>query len=126
MVRAFPLNQSRLRGFLSLELMVACALLAVALLPIAFGFAMEARVVRNSYWDAVIMEIVDGEMEVLAAGAWMALPEGEHALQVSAEAARQLPSGGFWTVRSAGKLRVEWRPNPGGRHRTHSREVLLP
>lgn len=126
MVIALPLNRSRRRGFLSLELVVACALLTVALLPIAFGFALEARAVRHSYWDAVIMEIVDGEMEVLAAGAWVALPEGEQPLRVSADAARQLPAGGFWTVRSQGKLRVEWRPDPGVRHRTHAREVLLP
>ncbi len=113
-------------GFLTLELVVACGILAAALLPITFGFLVESRAMRKTYGDAVILELVDGEMEILAAGAWLAIPEGEKPYLVRSEALKQLPPGSFWTSKTPGRLRLEWRPAPGGRQRLQSREVRLP
>ncbi len=63
--RAFA---GRERGGLMVELLVAMALLVGALLPLAYSIASEMRYARAAYQRAVAMEIVDGELEVVAAG----------------------------------------------------------
>ena len=68
--------QARKRGALMTELVVAMAILAGALLPLAYSIASERRVAHSAYQRAVAMEIVDGEMEALAAGGWRAFVPG--------------------------------------------------
>src|SRR4029077_14059617 len=82
-------------GALMLELLVAMALITGVLLPLAYSLASERRLVRATYQRAVAMEIVDGEMEVLAAGAWRAFTPGIHEYSVNAGAATNLPPGRF-------------------------------
>ena len=96
------------------------------MLPIAFGFLVETRAVRSSYFDVVIMEVVDGEMEILAAGDWSRFELGQHPYPVSAAAVKNLPEGSFRLTRSDRRLRLEWIPGSGVRQRAHSREVALP
>ena len=52
------------------ELMVAIAFLSIAVLPLALSFAKEHQYLRSCYQRAVVMELVDGEMELLIAGEW--------------------------------------------------------
>ena len=92
------------------ELVVAMALLAGTLLPLAYSIASERRVARAYYQRAVAMEIVDGEMEVLAAGGWRAFTPGMREYSVHAGAATNLPPGRFWLTVETGKLRLEWKP----------------
>ena len=70
------IHSIRRRGALMTELFVAMALLTGALLPLAYSITSEKRLARASYQRAVAMEIVDGEMEVLAAGEWRAFSAG--------------------------------------------------
>ena len=99
------------RGFLTMELLAAMALLVTTLLPVAYSIASEKRLARACYQRAVAMEIVDGEMEVLAAGAWRALAPGTHEYQVHAGAATNLPPGRFLVSVQPGKVRLEWLPS---------------
>jgi len=108
---------------LNLELAVAMAILVVAVLPLAFMFAREGKLLRTYYRDAVAMQILDGEMEVLAAGEWRRFAEGQHTLNINARAATNLPPGKFVLTREAKTLRLEWRPEQG---RAMRREVMLP
>ena len=94
---------------LSVELLVAIAILAGALLPMAYSLASEKRLVRATYQRAVAIEIVDGEMEVLVAGAWHSYSAGVHNYPISARAARNLPPGQF-LLTVGPKLRLEWLP----------------
>lgn len=98
------------RGALMLELLVAMALLTGALLPLAYSIAKEKRLVRAVYQRAVAMEIVDGEIEVLAAGGWRSYTNGVHEYQVQAQAATNLPPGRFLLTVKPEVLLLEWRP----------------
>jgi hypothetical protein len=93
------------------ELLVAMALLVGSLFPIAYSIAAERRLARAYYQRAVAMEIVDGEIETLAAGEWRALAQGAAEYRVRAGAATNLPPGRFVVTLQTGKVRLEWRPD---------------
>ena len=56
------------------------------------------------------MEIVDGEMEALAAGEWAAYGKGSHKYEVRAAAAKNLPPGSFVLTVTEKLVRLEWIP----------------
>lgn len=92
------------------ELLVAIALLAGAVLPLAYSIASEKRYARALYQRAVAMEIVDGELEALAAGEWRAFTNGVQPYPVRAAALTNLPPGTFLLTLTDKNVRLEWRP----------------
>jgi len=100
----------RLGGSLMIELIVAMAILTACLLPLAYSIFSERRLARSSYQRAIAMELVDGEMEILAAGEWRAFAAGKHFYPVRANAATNLPPGKFLLTVEPGKVRLEWQP----------------
>jgi hypothetical protein len=100
----------RRHGSLLIELLVAMAILSGVVLPLAYSIAAERRYSRAVYQRAVAMEIVDGEMEVLAAGGWRVWTNGTMDYPVHALAATNLPPGKFILTSTPEKLRLEWRP----------------
>jgi len=118
---------SRCAAFLSTDIMVAMALLLLALTPLALSFLQEQRMARTCYERAIAMEIVDGEKEILAAGAWRQYPLGTHAYEVRSDAAVNLPPGRFELTITTNLLRLAWIPDAGGgRLPTVVREATLP
>jgi len=96
------------------EAVVALAILTGVMLPMAFMFLQETRLCRAAYFKSVAMEIVDGEMEFLAAGEWRAFQPGRQAYPIHAAAATNLPPGQFVLTLEAPRVRLEWIPkNPG-------------
>ncbi|HWX23256.1 MAG TPA: hypothetical protein VN578_25415 [Candidatus Binatia bacterium] len=93
-----------------IELLVAIALLAGALLPIAYSISSEKHYARALYQRAIAMEIVDGEIEALAAGQWRAFTNGVQEYPIHAGAATNLPPGRFWLTLHDSMVRLEWRP----------------
>ena len=106
-----PNRNLKKRAALTTELLVAMALLTGALLPIAYSFSAERRYARATYQHAVAMEIVDGEIEVLAAGEWRAFKPGTREYKVHAGAATNLPPGRFLLTLADNKVRLEWQPS---------------
>ena len=96
------------RGLVLVELVVAIAILAIALLPLGYAAGSTARRFRAEYQRAVAVEIVDGEMKILAAGEWRAFPEGSQPYAVHAKAAASLPPGRFQLTRAGNHLRLDW------------------
>ena len=96
------------RGFLEVDLMVGLAILALAIVPLGYSFARERQVLKLEYVRSVADEIVDGEMEILAAGAGRELPEGAQTYAVHARAAASLPPGHFQLTKTGNHLRLEW------------------
>jgi hypothetical protein len=96
------------RGTLITEMMVAMAILVIAVIPMGNALFSDTRLLRSAYQQAVAMEIVDGEMEILAAGAWREVPEGSQPFVVHANAAINLPPGQFLLTRTGNHLRLEW------------------
>ena len=105
-------HSRRQRGVMIMEVIVAMTLLIVAALPLGFALNSDARLFRVTYQKAVAMEIVDGEMEILAAGQWRSFPEGTNIYPVHAAAATNLPPGQFKFSRTGNHLQLEWRANP--------------
>lgn len=107
------------------ELLVAIALLTGALMPIAFSIASERRLARTLYERGVAMEIVDGQLEILAAGEWKSLGPGRHLLHPKSRALANLPRGEFFAQIESSKLRVEWLSASNPRHASIVREVVI-
>ncbi len=107
------------------ELLVALALVIAVLLPFAYSFSAERRIALAYYQRAVAMEIVDGEMEALAAGEWRAFPPGTHDYYVHAGAATNLPPGRFILNVEPGKVRLFWQPALKDHGGPVTREAIL-
>jgi len=82
-------------------------------------------VLKLEYCRGVADEIVDGEMEILLAGAAKDLPEGSQVYTVTAQAASQLPRGHFQLTKTGNRLRLEWTPDVRRGYATVVREATL-
>lgn len=97
-------------GILMMDLMVGLAILTLAIVPLGFSFARERQMLKIEYQRSVIVELVDGEIEILAAGAARNLPEGAQNLAIESRAAEKLPAGHFQLTKTGNHLRLEWLP----------------
>jgi hypothetical protein len=93
------------------DLVVAMAILTLAIMPLGFSFARERRALRAEYFRAAADEIVDGEMEILAAGGWKNFPDGAQSYAVHSHGAASLPAGHFQLTKTGNHLRLEWSPD---------------
>jgi hypothetical protein len=125
MVITRPSAIAKQRGTLMAEMITAMGVLVIAMLPLAFSATSDARQLRTTYQKAIAREILDGEMEILAAGEWQQIPEGVRDYAVHANAATNLPAGNFRISRTANILRLEWRPEKKVGIGTLAREVKL-
>ncbi len=117
-----PAGKNR-QGFLLLELFVAIGLLASVVLPLAYGQWYESNSLRRTYQHAVAMELIDGEMEILADGEWRQFGQGEHVYALRAAAATNLPPGHCTLTISGKHLRLEWKPDQARHGRALIRET---
>lgn len=123
---AYCARARRRRGSISVELTVALGLLVAAVLPLSVSFLRDALALRGQYHRAVALEIVDGEMEILAAGEWRAFPPGRHVYPVRAGAATNLPPGAFTLTVTSNRLRLVWQPAARGQGGPVAREISRP
>jgi hypothetical protein len=111
------------RGFAATELLVAIMLLLVAALPLAYAFTSDARLLRAGYLRAIAMELVDGELEVLAGGGWRAYSPGTHDYTLRGAAATNLPPGQCRLTLTTNLIRLEWKSDRAHSGGTVVREV---
>ncbi len=91
------------------DLVIGMAILTLAIMPLTYSFVRERQMLRTEYFRSVAVEIVDGEMEILAAGAWQDFPDGQQVYTVHAKAAAHLPPGHFQLTKTGKHLRLEWQ-----------------
>lgn len=113
------------RAFLATEAMVALGILTAVALPLAYGFLQAPRRVAADYQRTVLLELVDGEAEILAAGAARMVPDGSHPWTISAASLTNLPAGQFAFVREGTRGHLEWRPESARQGRPVVREFLI-
>jgi hypothetical protein len=101
-------STARARGFLEVDLVVGLAILTLAVVPLGYSLARERQLLKIEYARSVANEIVDGEMEILAAGDWKNFAEGSQIYPVRARAAASLPPGRFQLTKNGNHLRLEW------------------
>ena len=109
-IRLQQATRTRKRGALMIEVAVGMAILVAVLLPLSLSMVKDQKLCRAYYYRAVAMEIVEGEMEILAAGEWRAFKNGSHNYPVRAGAAKNLPPGRFILTRESQLIRLEWVP----------------
>jgi hypothetical protein len=97
-------------GYALLEILIAMSMLTIILAGYASINWQEGKLAREYYYRAVAAEVVDGEMEALAASEWQAYPKGSQAYPVKAESAKNLPPGKFVLTVEPGRVRLEWLP----------------
>ena len=114
------------RGALSAELAVAIAILVTGMFPLGVTIFKDQKRARALYIQAIAMEIVDGEMEILAAGEWRTIASGQRPYLVTANAAANLPAGQFTVDRDSSTLRLVWTPDKPGYGGPVKREFRLP
>jgi len=115
-IRSVRSHSTRRRcGALITEVVVAMGILTFAMLPLAFSIVREQKLTRAYFNRAIVMEIIDGEMEALMAGEWRAFMPGAQTYPVRAEAAKSLPAGKFVLTLDDERVRLEWLPEKSGR-----------
>jgi hypothetical protein len=102
-------KRRRTGGFLEVDMLVGLAILSLAIMPLGYSFVRERQMLKVEYCRSVAMEIVDGEMEILAAGAGREIPDGSQNYSVHAGAAASLPPGHFQLTKNGSHLRLEWK-----------------
>jgi hypothetical protein len=107
-------KRSSRAGFLEVDMMVGLAILTLAVVPLGYSFARERQVLKIEYFRSVANEIVDGEMEILSAGAGKNFPDGLQSYTVQSRAAASLPPGHFQLTKTGTRLRLAWVPD--GKH----------
>lgn len=118
-------HPDRRRGFVSMDLFLAMALFLFGFFGVAYISTREMRLARAYYYDAIAMSLVDGELEVLAAGEWQSLPEGESEYHSKAPTMDSLPPGEFRATRTTDRIQLEWIPDRKGNGRHIVRSFAL-
>lgn len=104
-------NSSRSGGLLP-DLAVALLLLTVALLPLAYSFASQRRLLQAEMDRAAVVQLVDGELELLLAGPWKKLPEGSSPVTLRTNGMARVVSGDCVVSKRGRALKIEWTPAP--------------
>jgi hypothetical protein len=105
--------------------MVGLAILTLAVVPLGYAFARERQTLKMEYARGVANEIVDGEIEILAAGAAKDLADGTQNYSAHAAAIASLPPGRFRLTKSGRHLRLEWKADEKHGIGTVVRETTL-
>jgi hypothetical protein len=120
-----PSGERQRRGSLQMDCLVALGLLMTVVLPLAYGFLHSQRLMRQTYQRAVVVELIDGELEVLARGEWRAFPLGTVDYPLRGGALTNVPPGRFILTRTAQLCRLDWQPADARQHVPFGREIAL-
>lgn len=93
------------------DLAIGLAILSIAIIPLGYSFNRERQALKVEYLRAAAGEVVDGEMEILGAGAAKQFRDGTEAFTVQSGAAAALPPGHFELTKAGDHLRLTWTPD---------------
>ena len=101
---------ARCRAFLQLDVAVAITVLALVFIPLSISSSGDLDLARRHYFEAVALQLIDGEMDVLLAGEHRKYTTGEHRITPVGEAVQNLPEGKFVLTVHDQKLTLAWVP----------------
>ena len=102
---------ARCRAFLQLDVAVAITVLALVFIPLSISSSGDLDLARRHYFEAVALQLIDGEMDVLLAGERRKHTTGKHRITPIGEAVQNLPEGEFVLTVHDQKLTLAWVPN---------------
>ena len=97
-------------AFLQLDVAVAITFLALVFIPLSISSSGDLDLARRHYFEAVALQLIDGEMDVLLAGEHRKYTTGEHRITPVGEAVQNLPEGEFVLMVHDQKLTLAWVP----------------
>ncbi len=97
-------------AFLQLDVAVAITFLALVFIPLSISSSGDLDLARRHYFEAVALQLIDGEMDVLLAGERRKYTTGEHRITPVGEAVQNLPEGEFVLTVHDQKLILAWVP----------------
>ena len=101
---------ARCRAFLQLDVAVAITVLALVFIPLSISSSGDLDLARRHYFEAVALQLIDGEMDVLLGGERRKYTTGEHRITPIGEAVQNLPEGEFVLTVHDQKLALAWVP----------------
>ena len=113
------------KASLQIDCLVALGLVMTVVLPLGYGFLRTQRLMRQTYQRALVIELTDGELEVLAAGEWRAHPAGSQDYAMRGGALANVPPGRWELSRDERVCRLEWQPADPRQHVHFAREFPL-
>ena len=97
-------------AFLQLDVAVAITVLALVFIPLSVSSSGDLDLARRQYFEAVALQLIDGEIDVLLAGERRKYTPGEHQIKPVGEAVQNLPEGEFVLSVQDEKLTLAWMP----------------
>ena len=97
-------------AFLQLDVAVAITVLALVFIPLSVSSSGDLDLARRQYFEAVALQLIDGEMDVLLAGERRKYTPGEHQIKPVGEAVQNLSEGEFVLTVHDQKLTLAWVP----------------
>ena len=97
-------------AFLQLDVAVAITVLALVFIPLSVSSSGDLDLARRQYFEAVALQLIDGEIDVLLAGERRKYTPGEHQIKPVGEAVQNLPEGEFVLTVQEQKLTLAWTP----------------
>ena len=101
---------ARCRAFLQLDVAVAITVLALVFIPLSISSSGDLDLARRQYFEAVALQLIDGEMDVLLAGERRKDTLGEYGITPVGEAVQNLPEGKFVLTVKEKQLTLAWVP----------------
>ena len=101
---------ARRRAFLQLDMAIALSLLALVFIPLSVSSSGGLDLARRHYFEAVALQLIDGEMDVLLAGERRKYTLGEYGITPVGEAVQNLPEGKFVLTVKQKQLTLTWVP----------------
>ena len=97
-------------AFLQLDVAVAITVLALVFIPLSVSSSGDLDLARRHYFEAVALQLIDGEMDVLLAGERRKYTPGEHRITPVGESVQNLPEGEFVLTVKEKQLTLAWVP----------------
>ena len=101
---------ARRRAFLQLDVAIALTVLALVFIPLSVSSSGGLDLARRHYFEAVALQLIDGEMDVLLAGERRKYTLGEYGITPVSEAVQNLPEGKFVLTVKQKQLTLTWVP----------------
>ena len=95
-------------AFIQMDVVLGIALLLLVFIPFSVTSSGELDLARRQQFQAVALQMIDGEMDVLLAGERQKYAAGEHTITPPGEAVQSLPEGKFVLTVGEKELTLAW------------------
>ena len=112
-------------AFVQLDVMGAIVILMLVFIPLTVTSSRKLDLARRHHVEAVVLQLIDGEIDVLLAGEHKKYNFGEHRITPAGEAAEDLPKGDFILTLKKKQLSLVWIPVKQAKWGRIDREVNL-